>query len=184
MARIFVCGLYEMPMHAERVRPQRLISLVPEHEQPDTPAVIAPGDHLRLIVDDVSVAGASPHAPDPRHIRALVRFLRETDGRSVMMHCMAGVSRSTAAALIALALEAPGREHEAATLLRNAAPHARPNRLMIELADRALRRKGRLVAALDAMGEASLPEEDGLVELPRSLGPSSGRRRTSPPRSE
>ena len=88
----------------------------------------------------------------------------------MLIHCYAGISRSPAAALIAMVLDAPGREQAAALTLREAAPHAQPNRLLIELSDDLLGRGGRLVAALDAMGPASTADpERGLLELPRSV---------------
>jgi predicted protein tyrosine phosphatase len=90
---------------------------------------------------------------------------------ALVIHCLAGISRSPAAALIALAHDARGREREAASLLRKAAPFARPNRLLVQLADSALRRGGALVAALDSIGT---PEPEALLNfepffLPRVL---------------
>ena len=81
------------------------------------------------------------------------------------MHCYAGVSRSMAGGLIALTLDAEGREEETARVLREAAPHALPNARIIALADRILDRQGRLVAARDSMGPATPVTEGPLVEL-------------------
>jgi predicted protein tyrosine phosphatase len=83
---------------------------------------------------------------------------------------MAGISRSTAAALIALALTAPGREELVARQLRRAAPHASPNRRIIALADRLLARDGRLIAARESMGAAEPLVAGPLVALPLDLG--------------
>jgi hypothetical protein len=87
----------------------------------------------------------------------------------ILIHCLAGVSRSTAAALIALALVADGREAEAARRLREAAPHASPNRRIVMLADRLLGRRGRLVLARETMGPAEPVLPVPLVELPLEL---------------
>lgn len=172
MSRIFVCSLDEMAGHVGRLRPGRLVSLVPEEEQPPTPPGIAAGDHLRVPIQDVEAPAAGPHAPGRRHIESLVSFLRATPPEaSLLFHCLAGVSRSTAAALIALALEAPGREIEAALCLRAASPFADPNRLMVALADDVLGRRGRLTAARQAMGPPDWSQEFGLIELPRRLPP-------------
>jgi predicted protein tyrosine phosphatase len=95
-----------------------------------------------------------------------VAFLRSWPGdEPLLLHCYAGVSRSMAAALIALCLEHDGRELEAAQILRAAAPHAQPNARMVALADQILGRQGRLVAAKEAMGPATLVFEGPLVEL-------------------
>ena len=151
---IWVCGLGEMPALARRLGRVRLISLLPADEQPPTPRGIRPADHLRILVDDVDRPGSSPAAPARFHVEELVQFLRSSPPRApLLIHCLAGVSRSPAAALVALALETPGREREAAHALRKAGPFVSPNRLIVELADRALERRGALVAAREAMGE-------------------------------
>jgi predicted protein tyrosine phosphatase len=49
------------------------------------------------------------------------------------------------------------------------APHAQPNRLMIRHADLLLGRGGRMIAAVEAMGEARPVWEGEIVELPLSL---------------
>lgn len=180
MSRIFVCGLDEMPHCVAELRPARLISLLPPQEQPPTPRQIASSDHLRLLIDDVDEPGAGANAPARPHIETLVSFLRSSPlGPSILIHCLAGVSRSPAAALIAMALDAPGREREVARLLRSAAPFVDPNPLMIQVADEVLERRGRLVAALASMGAADLSQGFAMVDLPRSLrgrGPASGYR--------
>jgi predicted protein tyrosine phosphatase len=70
---------------------------------------------------------------------------------------------------MALALDAPGCEREAASLLRKAAPFACPNRLIVQLADSALGRDGALVAALDSIGEPEWTVEFEPFFLPRVL---------------
>lgn len=169
MPRICVCGLDEMPGMVEKLRPGRLISLLPAQDQPRTPAHLRASDHLRILVDDIDEPWAGPTVPARMHIKQLVSFLRVSPPSSMVIHCMAGVSRSPAAALIALALRAPGRELEAARLVRKAGPFVRPNRLIVELADAALRRKGALVAALEAMGGPDMSVEFSAFTLPRSL---------------
>ena len=74
----------------------------------------------------------------------LIAFVRgwPHDEAPLLIHCMAGISRSMAAALIALVTKAGGRESEAAEQVRRAAPHAYPNRRMIALADQLLELRG------------------------------------------
>ena len=148
---------------------QRLVSLLPPEDQPATPPQIASSDHLRLLMDDVHEPHASAIAPTRSHIETLISFLRSSPQSSILIHCLAGVSRSPAAALIALALDAPGRERDVARLLRSAAPFADPNRLMIKLADEVLERRGSLVSALASMGSADLSRGFAMVDLPRLL---------------
>jgi predicted protein tyrosine phosphatase len=154
----------------EQVRPARLISLLPADQQPATPARLRSSDHLRVLIDDVDGPRDGFTAPAREHVEELVGFLRASPpDRSLVIHCFAGVSRSTASALIALALDAPGREMEAALLLRRAGPFAIPNRLLVRLADAALGRGGALVAALDSIGEPDMNSDLEPFFLPRVL---------------
>ena len=170
MSRIWVCGLDDVPDLAERIRPGRLISLLPRSAQPPTPPQVAASDHLRVLVDDVDQPQSGFTAPARAHVDALIAFLRDTPkGASILIHCLAGVSRSPAAALVALALDAPGRELEAAKALRRAGPFVWPNRLIVQLADAALQRDGALVRALDGMGEPDWSSEMAPFMLSRNF---------------
>ena len=53
--------------------------------------------------------------------------------------------------------------------IRDSAPHAHPNRLMVTLADDALGRGGRMVAAVDALGPGRAAWEGMLFGLPIRL---------------
>jgi len=102
---------------------------------------------MRLLVADVITEfGATEQ--DIQKIIALARELQSMTGK-VLIHCEAGVSRSTAAALIMYACWlGPGREHEAMRRVLAQRPIAIPNPRMVEIADRLLNREGRLVAVL------------------------------------
>jgi len=150
---IYVCSLAELPHRTVELRPGYVVSMVGVAEQPDTPSGVPPERHHRVEIDDISQPLDGLVLPDETHVAPLIDFLRDRDrGQPVLFHCMAGVSRSTAGALIALALDAEGREEEAAERLYAAAPHAHPNRRIVALADRLLGRAGRLIAAREAMG--------------------------------
>jgi predicted protein tyrosine phosphatase len=170
--QIYVCSLDEMPTQVRRLRPGRLISLLPDREQPSCPREIATSNHLRVIVRDCDNPDDGPDAPARHHIQTLVEFVRATPpDASILIHCLAGISRSPAAALIAMVLDAPGREHDAALHMRTIAPHALPNRLMVALADDLLGRSGALVAATAAMGPPDWTREPEMIVLPRSFAP-------------
>jgi predicted protein tyrosine phosphatase len=164
---LFVCNLLEMPDHVRSLRPGYLVSLLPPCEQPPRPAEIDAARHLRVEIDDVCEERDGVICPGETHVAELLAFLaRRARRETVLLHCWAGISRSTAAALVGLVLESEGREREAAQRLRAAAPHAQPNRRVVALADRLLGREGRLVAALDAMGPARAVDLAPLVRLP------------------
>jgi len=99
--------------------------------------------------------------------RALA-FARAWDGDAPMVvHCFAGVSRSSATALaIACERNPDTPEQEIALLLRRLAPHAFPNRRITAIADQLLGRRGRLIHAVEAMGRDDLEAPHVPVELP------------------
>jgi predicted protein tyrosine phosphatase len=71
----------------------------------------------------------------------------------MVVHCWAGISRSTASAFaIACARDPDADELEVALAMRRASPSAFPNRRIVALADDILGRHGRMVAAVEAMG--------------------------------
>jgi predicted protein tyrosine phosphatase len=109
---------------------------------PDHPAVLA---LLR--------AGQSIVMPSERHVRAILRFgCGLPPGARVLIHCMAGISRSTAAAWMLGVQAAPGKEIDVLAHIRRLRPQAMPNRLMVAIADRLLGAEGRMVTARDQAG--------------------------------
>ena len=103
-------------------------------------------------------------------MRRIVDFAAAWDRNAPMLvHCFAGVSRSTAAALIVACVHERGREHELARRLRAAAPHAQPNRRIIALGDRVLGCGGALISAVESLGSGVWLDRVPLARL--SLSP-------------
>ncbi len=72
----------------------------------------------------------------------------------MLIHCWAGISRSTASAFALACERSPDADERAiAQAMRAAAPHASPNRRIVALADDMLDRRGRMVDAVAAMGD-------------------------------
>ena len=163
---IYVSNLSDLETHARAVRPERVISIIQPELQPPTPAGVAPQRHLRVPVHDVSEPAFESILPERRHVETIVAFLRDWSADdSLMVHCFAGVSRSSAVALIAHFLQS-GDALASALALRAAAPHAWPNRRIVALADAVLDCGGRLIDAREAMGDASMETRGSLVALP------------------
>jgi predicted protein tyrosine phosphatase len=90
--------------------------------------------------------------PSGQDVDRLIRFAQDVQATpgGILLHCQAGISRSTAAAAIILAVVlGHGREAEALCEVYRVQPEARPNTRMIELADAALGRNGALMQAAE-----------------------------------
>ncbi|WP_232792854.1 tyrosine phosphatase family protein [Caulobacter hibisci] len=134
--------------------PSHVVSLLsPTAEPPEVAAV----ERLHLSFHDIAEPRAGLVAPDAPLIAQLLTFAETWNGaRSLLLHCYAGVSRSTAAAYILACEQLPERdEAELAQALRALSPSATPNALMIALADAALVRNGRMIAAVRAIGRGA-----------------------------
>src|SRR5262249_49858549 len=146
---IFVCPLSAVPAVVSASNACRLVSCVPEEIVVVTPHGIPRELHLRLSPHHQTVEMAGHVVPGPAHIAELIAFARAGTGEGAMViHCWAGVSRSTAAAFTALCTINPRTcEKAIAARLRQASPTAQPNRLMVAIADSALGRNGRMIGA-------------------------------------
>jgi predicted protein tyrosine phosphatase len=112
---------------------------------------------VRLLFGDTLDEESGPSELDVRTLMELAQNLRSSSGK-VLIHCEAGISRSTAAALILYACWlGPGREHEAMRRVLTTRPIAIPNRRMVELADHLLKRGGRLLEAVSLNRSKFLP---------------------------
>jgi predicted protein tyrosine phosphatase len=95
--------------------------------------------------------------PGETHVRNLLDFARRWDrARPLVVHCYAGISRSTASAYIIAAALAPKRDEvELAETLRALSPTASPNPRLIAVADTLLDRNGRMTRAIQAIGRGA-----------------------------
>lgn len=168
---IYISSWHTMEARAAEMGATHVLSLLGVEGVPETPQGIDPARHLHIEVDDVPASYAGDIEPTAAHVRAFLDFAEKWNRQGAMfVHCYAGVSRSTAAALCILCHYNPGRETAAAAALRQAAPHAKPNRQIIALADRVMGLDNRLVAAVETMGPGLY--EGGptpLVELSMTL---------------
>ena len=100
----------------------RVISLLDPASMIDTPAGLDPVHHLKVLVHDIPEPQTGLIHPEPEHADAVIDFIRDWDQSAPMIsHCWMGVSRSSAAAYIALCMAHPGREAQAAWYLRGRA---------------------------------------------------------------
>ncbi|MEW6497202.1 MAG: HEAT repeat domain-containing protein [Cyanobacteriota bacterium] len=119
---------------------------------------------LRLEFDDMAAPEDDPKyaLPTSEDIRKVIDFipLISQDGGNVLIHCRAGISRSSAVALTLCAvLLGEGKEEEALAHVLEVRPLAVPNLWIVELADEALGREGKLVEVVQRFHD-SLWEDD------------------------
>jgi predicted protein tyrosine phosphatase len=161
MPRLLVVPLSSLSATMAEHAPSHLVSLLSPEHMIATPGGFPENRHLRLGVNDIvdPAAGTAPPARD--HIQQLLDFSRGWDARRPMViHCWAGISRSMASAFTILCDRlGPDREIEIARAIRARAPHAQPNRLLVQHADDILGRRGKMIAALNSMGPPLLVEE-------------------------
>jgi predicted protein tyrosine phosphatase len=165
--RLTICGLDELPGLAEGGVTHVLSILDPEWPAPAAFARFAPHRRLELRFHDVVDPAPAWVAPSSGDVERLLAFGRELDGAPaphLLIHCHAGVSRSTACALLILAQADPQRP--AAELLAAVVrlrPRAWPNLRLIELGDARLGRGGALVAAARAHYRAAAERDADLA---------------------
>jgi predicted protein tyrosine phosphatase len=121
----------------------------------------APANHLILGMDDIVHPADGYVPPASEHVRRLVDFARAWDRAAPMVvHCYAGISRSTAGAFVAACALNPNRnELTIAQAIRNASATAMPNARIVALADQLLARNGRMVAAIEQIGPGAMAYE-------------------------
>jgi predicted protein tyrosine phosphatase len=164
---IVVCSLRAAHEQVARNKASHVISILsPDSEFPRFDS-IEDNKHLKLSFNDITVATPGLAAPESHDMQKLLSFIRAWDQElPIVIHCWAGVSRSTAAAYIATCLLKPKHdEEELATELRFASPSATPNPMLIALADQALSREGRMKRAIANIGRGADAFEGGPFTL-------------------
>jgi predicted protein tyrosine phosphatase len=158
---IVVCPLSRIAETVASTGARRMVTLINASTPVIRPAELLPDDHLTLSMHDIVEELPDMTPPGEHHIEALLLFARAWDRRApLLIHCFAGVSRSTAAAYTVAAALAPKRdEAELAATLRRLSPSATPNIRIITLADRLLGRDGRMVRAIEAIGRGVAADE-------------------------
>jgi predicted protein tyrosine phosphatase len=148
---ILVCPLSRLSESVTTHRPSRVVSILdPGWEFPKLgPAYV--GRHLCLEFHDIHFPTLDHVMPAATHIDRLLRFLSRWDPHdNLLIHCRAGIGRSTATAFIAACYHNPKTNEQAiADALKLASPTARPNKTLIRIADNAMNRQGRMLAAME-----------------------------------
>jgi predicted protein tyrosine phosphatase len=158
---IHVCSLSRLNETVEDSGARHVVSLIGDEARLERPAGIAPENHLWLRLHDISGPLDGYIMPGEEHVADLINFVRGWDRRApLVVHCFAGISRSTASAYAAVCALNPQRdEDDIAQALRHASPTATPNIRIVSLADQLLGRDGRMIAAIETIGRGELTTE-------------------------
>ena len=157
--RLLVAPARRVPSLLVEHRVDRVVSLI----SPNAPALSPPADVVFRFndIDGPRPGLVPPTKGDVEAILALSTPARST----LLLHCHAGISRSTAAAYaLACHHHGPGQEISLAKVLRAASPEATPNPLIVALADELLKRDGAMVRAIAALGRGIDAYEGSLID--------------------
>jgi predicted protein tyrosine phosphatase len=167
MSHIHVCALSKIHENLERTGATHLMSLIGHKIEFTRPERIEPQNYLRVKVSDIVPQDDGSRTPEHQcdghiltehtHVHDIINFVKGWDRQAPMLiHCYAGVSRSTAAAYTAMLVLKPELdEMELALELRKLSPTATPNPHIIALADGILNRNGRMITAIQSIGRGA-----------------------------
>ena len=174
--QVRVGALHSIGAMIPEYRPTHLLGIL----DPPTPepAIYEHERHSRttllLRFQDVDVIQSD--GPCAEHVEQIITFadeVRSAHARAparLLVHCHAGISRSTASAYIALARDfGLDRADDAFGELLRVVVNPWPNRRIVALADEAFGAKGRLLAPLDAYREANIGRLESMMEYHRLL---------------
>jgi predicted protein tyrosine phosphatase len=174
--RITVCGLDELAGHCEARVSHVLSILDPEWPVPEVFGSYGEHEKLELRFHDVIEETPGAVMPNRNHIEQLLGFghslAREaaTDTH-LLVHCHAGVSRSSASMALLIAQATPERSGIAifGDILR-IRPQIWPNLRIVEIGDDALGRNGDLIAAAQGIYRLQIDRNPHLIEHFRAVG--------------
>lgn len=175
--RLTICGLDEIAGHCAAVEVTHVLSILdPGWPEPESLRDFALDRRLKLNFHDVIEAEPGWITPERCDVELLLSFGRnlieipcqagdEPSETHLLVHCHAGVSRSTAAAILLLAQHDPDRPaRDVVGQVIRLRPRAWPNLRIVEMGDALLGRNGEIVAAVSALYRLALDRDPGLVE--------------------
>ena len=174
--RITVCGLQELSGHAAAGVTHVLSILDPDHPSPDDFGAYGEHARLELRFDDIIDPVPGKILPTENDVSRLLAFGRDLDaemptGAHLLVHCHAGVSRSSASMSLLLAQatpERPGPEIFGEVLAIR--PQIWPNLRIVEMGDALLGRGGDLVRAVHQLYRQQAQRRPELIDEMRNNG--------------
>ena len=167
MSAICVCPLARLAETVGSFGARHVITLINRDTPVTRPLEIEAANHLFLGMHDICEPADGMICPAEEHLLELLVFVSRWDRREpIVVHCFAGISRSTAAAFFAFcALRPDLDEEEVARRLRSRSPEATPNARIVAFADAILQREGRMVRAVERIGRGTDAYEGSIFAL-------------------
>jgi predicted protein tyrosine phosphatase len=152
---IHICSLARLHQVVENSGAGHIVTLLKQTDRVLRPECIPAENHLILGMDDIADPMDGYVVPCEEHVAQLIDFARGWNrAKPMVVHCYAGISRSTAGAYVAACALDPSRNELAlARELRRLSHTASPNRRIVSIADAMLGRQGRMIGAIEAIGQ-------------------------------
>ena len=128
---IHVCSLSRLLATVDETGARHIVTFLRVIGRVQRPNNVTPENHLVIAVDDITMPMDGYTAPAHEHVKQLIDFVTAWDRKAPMvMHCFAGISRSTAGAYVAACALNPQRDEmqiawDIRRSSRTAAPTAR-----------------------------------------------------------
>lgn len=169
---IWICSLDAAPQLVRKLRPARVVSLLSPYDTFPVFDGLAADLHLQVPIHDITADIGDWRAPESSDAERVIRFVEPWDRSAPMLiHCWAGISRSTASAFITACVHNPkADEEEIALAIRAASPTASPNARLVGHADALLGRNGRMTKAIEKIGRGMMTEEATAFSIPSTFG--------------
>jgi predicted protein tyrosine phosphatase len=163
-----VCGLDELGSHSRRA-PTHVVSILdPGEPEPSELASVHPDRLLGLRFHDAIERSPGVNLPSLYDVASILDFGSRFDLQArPLVHCHYGISRSTAAMAMLIALDPALTAVEVFARLLRIRPRAWPNSLMVRHADELLGRRGMLIVALSRLYSSQLRNVPEIAEFMR-----------------
>ena len=167
MSAIVVCPLSRLADTVQVFGARHVVTLVNQGTLFERPPLVPPPNHLHVPIHDISEPMDGMVCPAEEHVNDFLGFAEKWDRAAPMViHCFAGISRSTAAAFSVFCAARPDLdEAEVALWVRQRSPEATPNTRIVAIADGILGRSGRMVRAVEKIGRGAEAMEGTVFAL-------------------
>ena len=170
MPYLIICPVTKVEAVGSKHKPSHMLTVMSEETAVPRPPTVTPDKHKTLIFNDISAEREGLVPPGSTHVQAILDFAKHWNRKApLLIHCYAGVSRSTASAfIIANAMADENDPVVLAQNLRLRSPTATPNAKMIALADALLDKDGTMVEAVKKIGRGAYCYEGDPFVFPLS----------------